>query len=110
MAVKLQVRNAQNKQNVRRCLFRITAGERRTPLVWVLVLTCLLAYLPIGLIMGTGYFQFGPRYLLDLLVPLVVLTAIGIRRWPPALIVLAMAIGLATYVAGSILWWVTLRV
>jgi hypothetical protein len=84
--------------------------ERRNPLVWALVLTCLLAYLPIGLIMGTGYFQFGPRYLLDLLVPLVVLTAIGIRRWPPALVGLATAIGVATYVAGSILWWVTLHI
>lgn len=82
----------------------------REPLVRALVLTCALVYVPIGLVMGTGYFQFGPRYLLDLLVPLVVLAALGIRRWPSWLIGLALALGVGTYVAGSILWWVTLRV
>ncbi len=83
---------------------------RRDPLVWALVATCALIYVPIGILMGTGYFQFGPRYLIDLLVPLVVLAAIGIRRWPPLLVGLATAIGIGTYVAGSILWWVTLGV
>lgn len=67
---------------------------RRNPLVWAPAVICALLYLLIGLLMGTGYFQFGPRYLIDLLVPLVVLAAIGI----------------GTYVAGSIRWWVTLRV
>lgn len=83
---------------------------RRRPLVWALALTCVLVYVPIGLLMGTGYFQFGPRYLLDLLVPLIVLTAIGIRRWSPLVIGVATVVGIGTYAAGSILWWVTLRI
>lgn len=83
---------------------------RRNPLVWALVVTCALLYVPIGVLMGTGYFQFGPRYLIDLLVPLVALAAIGIRRWPPLVVGLATAIGIGTYVAGSILWWMTLGV
>ncbi len=69
-----------------------------------------LLYVPIGLLMGTGYFQYGPRYLLDLLVPLVVLAALGIRRWSPLAIGAATTIGVATYAAGSLLWWLALRV
>lgn len=89
--------------------YALWRGWRR-PLVWALVLTCVLVYAPIGLLMGTGYFQFGPRYLLDLLTPLVVLTALGVRRWPLWLLGLLLTIGLGTYAAGSWLWWVTLRV
>ncbi len=89
--------------------YALWRGWRR-PLVWALVLTCVLVYAPIGLLMGTGYFQFGPRYLLDLLTPLLVLTAMGVRRWPLWLLGLLLAIGVGTYAAGSWLWWVTLRV
>jgi hypothetical protein len=46
--------------------------ERRDLLVWVLVVTCILVYIPIGLLMGTGWVTFGPRYLLDLMPPLLV--------------------------------------
>jgi len=89
--------------------YALWRGWRR-PLVWALVLTCVLVYAPIGLLMGTGYFQFGPRYLLDLLTPLLVLTALGVRRWPLWLLGLLLAIGVGTYAAGSWLWWATLRV
>ncbi len=76
----------------------------REPLIWTLVLSCLLVYIPIGLLMGTGWVTFGPRYLLDLMVPLLVLTAIGIRRWPLALIAALAAISCLTYGIGSRLW------
>jgi hypothetical protein len=89
--------------------YALWRGWRR-PLVWALMLTCVLVYAPIGLLMGTGYFQFGPRYLLDLLTPLLVLTALGVRRWPLWLLGLLLAIGVGTYAAGSWLWWATLRV
>lgn len=78
--------------------------QRRQLLTWMLALSCFLSYIPIGLCMGTGYRTFGPRYLLDLFVPLLVLTALGIRRWPLRLLVLLLLIGCATYLAGSILW------
>lgn len=77
---------------------------RRDPLTWSLVLSCVLVYLPIGLLMGTGYFTFGPRYLLDLLVPLIVLTARGIRHWGVSLLLLLLLISCATYLFGSGVW------
>jgi hypothetical protein len=75
-------------------------NRRRDPLVWSLALSCLLIYIPIGLVMGTGY-VFGSRYLLDLMVPLLVLTAIGIRHWRPGVIHSLMVIGLVTFGTGS---------
>jgi hypothetical protein len=80
---------------------------RRSMLVWILVLSCVLVYIPIGLLIGTGYFTFGPRYLLDLMVPIVVLTARGIRRWPLAILQVLMFISCATYFLGS---WMSLVV
>jgi len=77
---------------------------RREPLIWALLLSCVLIYLPIGLLMGTGYLTFGPRYLLDLFVPLLVLTALGLRRWRLDLLQLLMIVGWLTYAAGSALW------
>lgn len=78
--------------------------QRRLPLVWALLLSCLLSYIPVGLCMGTGYITFGPRYLLDLMVPILVLTAIGIRRWQIGILILLMLISCATYLLGSVLW------
>lgn len=77
---------------------------RRDALTWALLGSMLLIYLPIGLLMGSGYLTFGPRYLLDLLVPLLLLTARGIRRWPWTLLVVLAVIGLATYAYGAVLW------
>lgn len=77
---------------------------RREPLVWALFISSTLIYIPIGLLMGTGYLTFGPRYLLDLFVPLIVLTALGIRRWRLDWLQLAMIVSWLTYVAGSLLW------
>jgi hypothetical protein len=54
--------------------------------------------------MGTGMITFGPRYLLDMMVPIVVLTAFGIRRWRLSLLLILMLISCGTYILGSILW------
>ncbi len=67
---------------------------------WVLLATCLLAYIPIGLLMGTGWKQFGPRYLLDIAVPLLLLTAKGVSRWPLWLLYLLTLVSIATYLVG----------
>ncbi len=76
----------------------------RDPLIRMLVLSAVVVYLPIGVLMGTGWVTYGPRYLLDLMAPLLVLTAIGIRRWPLALVVALTVISCATYLLGSYLW------
>ena len=74
---------------------------------WVLVLTAVVVYIPIGLLMGTGWVTYGPRYLLDLLLPVLVLTALGLRRWPLALVILLTIISCASYIVGSHLWQLT---
>ena len=63
----------------------------------------LLVAIPILLLMGTGWLQFGPRYTLDFTVPLLLLTAIGIRRVPLPLMVLLTAIAVLQYAAGTLL-------
>jgi len=78
---------------------------RHEPFVWTLVASCALVYIPVGFVMGTGFVTFGPRYLLDLMVPIVVLTAIGIRRWRPTILHMLLLVGLLTYSVGSLLWW-----
>ncbi|CAA9574108.1 MAG: hypothetical protein AVDCRST_MAG18-2340 [uncultured Thermomicrobiales bacterium] len=75
---------------------------RHRPLVWSLVLTCALVYLPIGLVISPGNI-YGPRYLLDLMPPLLVLTALGIQRWRMGLLHILLLISCAVYAFGSIL-------
>ena len=77
---------------------------RQSRLVWALVLSIALGYIPIGLLMGTGYLTFGPRYLVDIMVPIVVLTARGIRRWRLDVLQIMMIISWATYAIGSLMW------
>ena len=77
---------------------------RRAPLVWALAASCLLVYVPIGLNIGTGWITFGPRYLLDLMVPLLVLTALGVRRWRLDVLQVLMIVSCTTYALGSLLW------
>lgn len=48
---------------------------------WALLGTILVTNIPILLLMGTGWVQFGPRYTLDFTVPLLLLTALGMERW-----------------------------
>jgi hypothetical protein len=76
----------------------------RSRLVWALAISAVIVYIPIGLLMGTGWVTFGPRYLLDLMVPILVLTAIGLRRWPLPLVIGLTAISCASYIVGSRLW------
>jgi len=47
-----------------------------------LVVSIIITNIPILLLMGTGWLQFGPRYTLDFSVPLLLLTALGIEKWP----------------------------
>jgi hypothetical protein len=51
--------------------------------------------------MGTGWVQFGPRYSLDFTVPLLLLTAAGLRRCPPKLLVLLTIISILPYLLGT---------
>jgi hypothetical protein len=69
---------------------------------WAMLATMLLVAVPILLLMGTGWRQFGPRYTLDFTVPLLLLTAIGLRRWPLWLVGALTGISVLHYVIGAI--------
>ncbi|OGO29453.1 MAG: hypothetical protein A2W33_06805 [Chloroflexi bacterium RBG_16_52_11] len=66
----------------------------------VLTITILLTSVPIFLIMGTGWPQFGPRYTLDFTLPLLLMTAMGIRNWSNILIYLLALISIVHYILG----------
>jgi hypothetical protein len=70
--------------------------------MWALLGSIFLVAIPILLLMGTGWVQFGPRYTLDFTIPLLLLTAIGLRRWPINVIVLLLLISIMHYFLGTV--------
>lgn len=68
-----------------------------------LIASIFLTNIPILLLMGTGWVQFGPRYTLDFMVPLLILTATGIKKWNSLLIVELLVISVVQYLAGTIM-------
>jgi hypothetical protein len=69
---------------------------------WVLAASIVLTAVPILLLMGTGWAQFGPRYTLDFTVPLLLLTAMGLRRWPVWLVAILTGISILHYLPGAL--------
>jgi len=69
----------------------------------MLLLTILLTNIPILLLMGTGFVQFGPRYTLDFIVPLLILTAIGIKNWNNLTVFVLTLISIFQYFGGVII-------
>jgi hypothetical protein len=78
------------------------ALARRAGSAWTLFVTCLIAYLPIMFLMGTGYLQWGPRYLMDLFPPLLLLVGMGVRSWSDPWLWLASAVSVLHYAIGVI--------
>jgi hypothetical protein len=74
--------------------------ERRKLSTWFLLTSILVTNIPILLLMGTGWMQFGPRYTLDFTVPLLLLTATGMQRWQPKIVALLAAISVLQYCIG----------
>jgi len=70
---------------------------------WLLFGSLMLVNIPILLLMGTGWVQFGPRYTFDFTVPLLLLTALGIRRWPIWLLASFTVISIGHYVIGTVI-------
>jgi len=69
---------------------------------WALAASIALVATPILLLMGTGWRQVGPRYTLDFTVPLLLLVAAGLARWPLWAIRAALAVAVAHYFAGAL--------
>ena len=86
----------------------IAKGRSRLS-VLLLTLSILITSIPILLLMGTGWIQVGPRYTLDFHIPLILLAAMGIKRWPIWLIGLLVFISCAQYFVGTFIWVMGLR-
>ncbi len=68
-----------------------------------LVFSILLTDIPILLLMGTGWAQFGPRYTLDFAVPLILLTGMGLPYWKQSISGMLLVISVVHYLLGSLL-------
>ncbi len=68
----------------------------------MLAITILLVAIPILLLMGTGWIQWGPRYMLDFTVPLLLLTALGVRRWTTLVLAMLVLVSVYHYVVGTV--------
>ena len=69
----------------------------------ILVATALMTYLPSLLLMGTGWITFGPRYLLDSSVPLLLLTAQGAEKISVRILLILCLISILQYSLGTYL-------
>jgi hypothetical protein len=70
----------------------------------MLTITILVTSVPIFLLMGTGWPQFGPRYTLDFTLPLLLLTAMGIQKWSNILIYILSLVSIIHYFVGVIIF------
>jgi len=84
--------------------FRGIFRERGNLNVWMLTISILATSIPILLLMGTGWVQYGPRYTLDFTVPLLLLTAYGIPAVSRRLLTWLIALSIMQYIPGIILF------
>jgi hypothetical protein len=85
----------------------IAKGQPRWS-IWMLVVSIITVQIPILMLMGTGWVQFGPRYTLDFLLPLLLLTAIGIRCWPTSVLVILTIVSVLHFLVGTVYFGVYL--
>ncbi len=70
---------------------------------WALAASCVAGLLPALLLMGTGWIQYGPRYTLDITVPLLVATAMGASTAPTGLLARLSIFSFVIYLPGAVL-------
>lgn len=68
--------------------------------ILALFLSILITNIPILLLMGTGYVQIGPRYTLDFMAPLLIITAFGMTLFKERTAVLLNLLSIAHYTYG----------
>jgi len=88
--------------------FRGILKEYHNPNTWMFVFSIVTTSIPILLLMGTGWVQYGPRYTLDFTIPLLLLTAAGVQSTSKPLLIGLTAISIAQYIAG-VLFFVSLQ-
>ena len=85
-------------------VFRALARFFREPSVIAWTLSILATSVPILLLMGTGWVQYGPRYTLDFTVPLLMLTATGIQGTSKGWLVVLIVISILQFIPGILLF------
>jgi hypothetical protein len=76
----------------------------RNPQIRMLAASVLATSIPILLLMGTGWVQYGPRYTLDFTLPLLLLTAYGVQDASPKLLFWLVVISVLHYIPGIYLY------
>jgi hypothetical protein len=76
----------------------------RNPDVWLWVISILATSIPILLLMGTGWVQYGPRYTFDFTIPLLLLTASGIQWGSTSTLAWLTVISILQYIPGIYLF------
>jgi hypothetical protein len=76
---------------------------------WMLLASILATSIPILLLMGTGWIQFGPRYTLDFTVPLLLLTAQGVQFASKRILPVLVIISIVQYFIGTLFLLYVLR-
>jgi len=76
----------------------------RNPNVWFWIVSILATSIPILLLMGTGWIQYGPRYTLDFTIPLLLLTAYGVQWASRRVLTWLTAISILQYIPGIYLF------
>lgn len=85
-------------------IFRAIIREFRNLHIWLWVVSILATSIPILLLMGTGWVQYGPRYTLDFMIPLLLLTASGFQGTSKSLLTLLTVISVLEYIPGIFLF------
>lgn len=84
--------------------FKGVIREHRNSYILMLVISILATSIPILLLMGTGWVQYGPRYTLDFTVPLLLLTASGAQWASRRMLTWLIAISILQYIPGIFLY------
>ncbi len=80
--------------------FRAMIRQFRNPNIWLWLISILATSVPILLLMGTGWIQYGPRYTLDFTIPLLLLTASGVEGTSTSLLAALTILSIAQYIPG----------
>jgi len=84
--------------------FRSLYRGYRRPVILMLLLSILATSIPILLLMGTGWVQYGPRYTLDFTIPLLLLTADGVQSASKRILLWLTVLSIIQYIPGICLF------
>lgn len=76
----------------------------RDPNIWFWLLSIVVTSIPILLLMGTGWVQYGPRYTLDFVIPMLLITASGLQGASRKVFMVLIILSILHYIPGVYLY------